>query len=162
MIRPDSHSFRSSCWVAVKSVLKKQFGLKWSREITAILQARRLFPRWRHLLTTTTTRILKGLAFLCQFGLTMVQHVPLPWSTMADPCLCQNSLTMVGHGQSEFNLKVMVDHGQTVVISLPNHSTPWLETVFTLQPWCYHGCTCSIHPLAGKNCYSNLAGIIQF
>ena len=44
----------------------------------------------------------------------------------------------------------MVDHGQTVVISLPNHSTPWLETVFTLQPWCYHGCTCSIHPLAGK------------
>ena len=44
----------------------------------------------------------------------------------------------------------MVDHGQTVVISLPNHSTPWLETVFTLQPWCYHGCTCSIHPLTGK------------
>lgn len=74
---------------------------------------------------------------MCKLGLTMVQHVPLPWSTMADPCLCQSSLTMV-------------DHGQTLVISLPNHSTPWLETVFTLQPWRYHGCTCSIHPLAGK------------
>ena len=36
---------------------------------------------------------------------------------MFDPCLRHNSLTMV-------------DHGETIVISVPNNSRPLLETVF--------------------------------
>ena len=35
----------------------------------------------------------------------------------------------------------MVDHGQTMVISLPNHGRPWLETMFN------HGKTMADHGL---------------
>ena len=49
---------------------------------------------------------------------------------MVDPCLFHNSLTMVDHGQPLLYLTFMVDHGQTIVISLPNHGRPLLETVF--------------------------------
>ena len=36
----------------------------------------------------------------------------------------------------------VIDHGQTMVILLPNHGTPWLETVFN------HGKTMVEHGLS--------------
>ena len=45
---------------------------------------------------------------------------------MMDPCLYHSSLTMIYHGQLKSNLTFMVDHGQTMVISLQNQGRPWL------------------------------------
>ena len=61
---------------------------------------------------------------------------------MVDPCLYQSSLTMIYHDQLKSNLTFMVDHGQTMVISLQNQGRPWLETVFN------HGKTMVEHGLS--------------
>ena len=61
---------------------------------------------------------------------------------MVDPCLYQSSLTMIYHGQLKSNLTLMVDHFQTMVISLQNQGRPWLETVFN------HGKTMVEHDLS--------------
>ena len=47
---------------------------------------------------------------------------------------------MIYHGQLKSNLTFMVDHGQTMVISLQNQGRPWL--VF------YHGFTMVEHGLS--------------
>ena len=43
------------------------------------------------------------------------------------------------------HLTFMVDHSQTMVLSLSNHGRPLLETGD--QPWCNHGWPWSIHGL---------------